>query len=327
MRAVVDARAPGAAALLLVLLASACGTLAPDGNPVGVLPSSGAGPYRALDEPSPLLSEPTASLDDPFLVAGEAGGGFTVYFTRRADDGTVDIARARFASLADRPLIERVLAADAAWEGGAIQQPALHQLGGGRTALLYAAASGAIGCALSDEAGRFTKLPGPLRVAAPGAGPLWSPALLAPEGGGVRLLFLDGVTTAARLMALDVDAAGAAALAAGDPAAVAGAVAAEVPRGEALAPGIGRFTARTVLLSTGRQRFDLFLTRPATPRSLAFAASYDGARFSAAAAPLLPAANPEEWSPAVAPAGDGGTLLVYGTGQGRRGVLSVARAP
>src|SRR5262245_345129 len=112
------------AAVAVAVGFTGCGTLAPDSGLVGQLPSSGAGPYVALAQPSPLLADPAASLDDPMLlVDGEA---LTIYCTRRDDAGHSTIIRARFTSIDDdAPVIETVLSADREYEGGAVSQPAV----------------------------------------------------------------------------------------------------------------------------------------------------------------------------------------------------------
>ena len=184
-------RAAPAVFALAVAGITGCGTLAPDGGPVGQLPSSGAGPYRALDQPSPLLADPAASLDDAVvLVDGEA---ITIYCTRRDDAGHSTIVRARFTSIDDEaPVIDTALVADRDYEGGSVSQPAVLDLGQGGTLLVYTTGEGTLGYAISSGDG-FRKGERPAKRQRPElAEPLSSPALLALDDSQVRLLYLDG---------------------------------------------------------------------------------------------------------------------------------------
>jgi hypothetical protein len=196
-------------AAVLAVLASACATL---GTPAGSddnLPSSGVGPFRPVTEqevPSGALApfvfsseqvlyrEPAvlAASGDPssasvILYAVGRVGGRDVIVRTRADDG-----RSFYGDVADNandthPLhaAPQVLAADQPWEGANLAGPSAVQVG--TQTWLYYGAAGGIGLAQSSDGATFTKAPGPVLGADPGAA--WEST---PPGAPSVAVFPDG---------------------------------------------------------------------------------------------------------------------------------------
>jgi hypothetical protein len=330
--------------LVFALAPLACGTLAPDGGGANELPESGAGSYTKLKgSAGTLLGDARASLDDAQLfVDGEA---LTVFFTRAPGDGTAAIRRARFPKLGEpASAVDTVLVADQPWEGGFVSQPAvLPPASDGDPWILCYASHAGIGCAASTDGNTFQKPRMP--VAGNGlsttASTASSPALFEwpryEAGSGevqvsiarMRLTYL----RAGAIWAIDLDRDNTAQLAL-DPGPTIPSLATPV-NGALIAPGaapwlesIGRFTARTVHLPTGRDRYDLFLSgASAGLRVVGFAGSFDGSAFALAANPMLDPKAPEEWAPTVAAYGAAGSLLLFSQAAGSRATIGVAQSP
>jgi hypothetical protein len=138
-------RAIAAAALL-----GACGGGGASGGGSEHLPTLGAGPYGKV--PVRLVSDLTADLEDPTVL--ETEGGYRIWFTRTAHDGTEpEIWTAELTSL-DEPAsgLAPALVADRAWEEGAARAPCALRLGDGRLALYYQGGT-SVGRAVSVDEG------------------------------------------------------------------------------------------------------------------------------------------------------------------------------
>jgi hypothetical protein len=194
----------GVVAIAAVLASAAtCGTLASPGGGGENLPSSGAGPFRALvrgelpafgvvpfvlDDADARYRQPCvlATTDDPagtavILYAVARVGGRDVIVRTRADD-----ARSFYGSAADNeagnhsahaPAV--VLAADGGWEGADLAGPSAVRAGG--QVWLYYAAAGGIGLATSADGLSFVKTGRP--VLGPDPGVTWETS--APRAPGV----------------------------------------------------------------------------------------------------------------------------------------------
>jgi hypothetical protein len=308
--------------MLSVCAMVACGTLAPDGGGASNLPVSGAGPYKKLvANDDTLINEPVvledagASLDDAQVLAN--GEALMVWVTRRTSDGKSSIRRADLARLEDGPMgLEMALAADQAWEMGAIGQPAVIL---GTPSLIFYSAGGGIGYARSDDAMTWEKAPGPALTASSDETAIASPAAVMLDG-KVRLFY----SGAGGIYAADAALADLAALVP-KPFTKAGLL---IPAASsAWASPDGRFTARTVVTVAGRPRYDLFLTGSLVMlRTVGFAASFDGTNFEIAGAPFLDPKAPEEWAPTVTNYRDG-ALLLFSQTQGNRSVIAGATSP
>ena len=179
---------------LALFLCISCGTLGtPGGEPSG-LPSSGVGPFRALQlgELTPkalvpyVFSNQTADYREPSVVATSTDptstevwmyvvghvGGVDVLVRTHADD-----ARSFYGDTADNatgapPTPPVVLQASQSWEGGAtgnLGGPSALMVGG--QLWLYYAAAGGIGLAQSSDGLTFAKQSGP--VLTPDASATW----------------------------------------------------------------------------------------------------------------------------------------------------------
>ena len=173
--------------LLLCGFLVSCGTLGtPGGEPAG-LPSSGVGPFRALQQgeltPKALLpyvfANQTADYREPSVVGTSTDpsstevwmyavahvGGVDVLVRTRADD-----ARSFYGDTSDNatgapPTPPVVLQASQAWEGGAtgnLAGPSALLVGG--QLWLYYAAAGGIGLAQSSDGLTFTRQSAPVLV-------------------------------------------------------------------------------------------------------------------------------------------------------------------
>lgn len=137
------------AAIVSLAALPACGLdLLGDYEPGGAanLPTSGAGPYLKLpadpttpvDEPF-VLTDRAAHLADPAVIALD-DGGFRLWFTRTpVDGGASTIATAELGDLGEPPRAAPAvaLAADQAWEAGAVAHPAVLARAGGTLELYY----------------------------------------------------------------------------------------------------------------------------------------------------------------------------------------------
>ncbi|HEX3344659.1 MAG TPA: hypothetical protein VHS09_08800, partial [Polyangiaceae bacterium] len=183
--------------LLSFVLLVSCGTLdTPGGEPAG-LPSSGVGPFRALEQgeltPKALVpyvfSNQTADYREPSVVGTSSDPSSTeVWLYAVAHVGTADVivrtraddARSFYGDVSDDstgapPAPPVVLKADQAWEGGAtgsLGGPSALLVGG--TLWLYYSAAGGIGLAQSSDGLTFTKQSAPVLV--PDAGAAWETA-------------------------------------------------------------------------------------------------------------------------------------------------------
>ena len=321
---------PIACALLLPPLVAGCGLLARSGGGDSDLPVSGAGPYKRLaaDEATPwdepvLLSDGLAALDDPLALAeGEAIG---LWYSRRDAKGGARIEHVDLARLEAAPSDPQVaLEPGPAWEGGRIVEPALLAPArpGGKWLLFYAARGG-LGYALSDDGHTWTRAPGPVLVATADEGSLASPALLRLGPDRVRLLYL----TRRGIEAADARQSDLANLAP-EPLVRRSGPPLVAPGAASWLPLLGRFTARSQTLSTGRVRHDLFLTGRAVDglRLVGFAASFDGLGFAVAPEPMVDVRAPEESAPSGI-AYRAGSLLFFTQPYGQRSTIAVARSP
>jgi|SRR5579871_6136407 len=307
---------------ILCVLVAGCGTLAPDGGGATDLPVSGAGPYGKLapNDAYPfqapyVLSDAGADLDDPYVLAwGDLLATWVTYTVGH----TSEIRHADFFSLetGSTGFIGAIQPAEA-WEGNRVAQPAILWTS---PWLLFYSGAGGIGYATSPDGHAWTKAPGPALVATADEGAISSPAAIL-IGDTVRLFYLasDGVRAAdARFADL--------------------AARAEAPfqrrAGVVIAPGAaswlpspGRLSARNVLLATGRERYDLFLSGSVDGvRAVGFASSFDGESFAIAAAPFLDPRSPDEWSPTVT-AYRAGSLLLFTQQEGQHSAIGAATSP
>jgi hypothetical protein len=183
------------ARLAALLLCVSCGTLAGSAGVPQGLPSSGVGPFRALQdgelapaavvpyvfssssalyrEPSVIGTSTDPSSTEVWMYAVAKVGGVDVIVRTRADD-----ARSFYGDLADNSDTSHpmhvppvVLQADQPWEGGAtgnLAGPSALMVGG--QLWLYYAAAGGIGLAQSsDGLTGFTKQSGPVLAPDPSA--------------------------------------------------------------------------------------------------------------------------------------------------------------
>lgn len=313
---------------LAALALSSCGTLAPDGGGDVGLPLSGVGPFRklapsddtAIAEPV-VLAAPGANLDDPFaLVDGER---LTLWFSRSDGKSGSTIGRADLPRLEDgAPSLDFALAAESPWEMGGVAQPSVLRGESGGPWLLFYAAGGAIGYATGDGVS-WDRLPGPALAPGVGERALGSPAPIL-EGDRVRLYFVvdGGAVEVAEAALADLAARAPTPFVrvAEDPVVRAG----DAPWLEA----IGRVTARAVATSTGRTRYDLYLsgTDDAGQRAVGMAASWDGESYAVPPVAFLDARRPNEWSPTVVDF-RGGALLLFTQPSGAGSVVAAATSP
>ncbi|HEY2517734.1 MAG TPA: hypothetical protein VGI39_42990 [Polyangiaceae bacterium] len=201
---------------LLALLAAACATLGTESAGDQNLPTSNMGPFRALlksedliaapyvldselahyREPAPLAldSNPASLQVALYAVAIDRTGGALrdAIVRTRADD-----ARSFYgASLSSDGQPEVVLRADQVWEGAGVHSPSLVRIGG--QVLLFYAADGGIGLALSKDGVAFQKVPAPVFQRDPTVG--WEtstptgPSVVALDDGLLHLFYAAGVS-------------------------------------------------------------------------------------------------------------------------------------
>ena len=324
---------------LTVVSVAGCGTLARDGGGAVDLPVSGAGPYNR--QPDPLLADLDANLDDSQVFAD--GDRLIVYLSRRTPDGRSTIVRADPATLTDTSsMFTPMITADAAWESGAVAEPALvPALAPGGRSLLFYQAAGRIGLAVGDgttttgnaSGAHFTKAAMPVLSALPEEGAaLASPAafVLRTSDGTptdtVRLFYLAG----GALYAADASFSALVSLAPnfvrvdGDPATPA--------RDPMLRAGdaswlkrLGRTTARSLRTAAGSARYDLFVSGAVDkPSVVGFASSFDALHFSVAATPFLDAKD--DHAPSVT-AYNARSVLLFTRSEGIRTIIAAATSP
>lgn len=327
--------------LALALAIAGCGTTGDAGGGDSNLPVSGAGPYKSLEPdetidritPPVVYLDPTADLDDPFVIAD--GEQLELWVTARRKSGTT-IDHAGATRLTDGFESEGVaLTADQPWEGGEVTGPSLIRGRGSDPWLMFYGAAGAIGWAISTDGVTWDKGPGPTlsangaeegtRLGAPGAvrigdrvrvyyaagDVLWAAEAplgdLAAGQGGVIWNRLDGdLETAAR-----------------DP------MVGAIPYGV----GLGRVFARADATPAGRVRHDLYFSVAATVGTgnspglptIGFAASFTGERFEVAPGSVMPKEGSAR-GPAMTPYGAGAVLL-YVARAGARDAISAALSP
>jgi hypothetical protein len=280
----------------------------PDGDiPDGEVPDGAVHDAGAPDGEAP----DAAALDAETLDAGPADGGAAL------DPVEVDRSkyqpRVIFRSAPSRlPRMEpgeRVLAAEAAWEGDEVFDPWAVVLPDGRTRLYYAAAGG-IGLAEAPtRGGAFVRVgAGPLLAAGPRGAPIRRPTVVRDPASAGYLLFAESGGRIVRSRSADGVAWSAPEDVALDLAADAGVVSVGTPGAVLAVPEIG--PPRVVLFFSAR-------TGDGTPR-LGIAASLDGVAFERALLPAFPR-NRAESFPAPVYFEPGAMLLYFASSDTQRG--------
>ena len=345
MRSVRSITVAGVLVSALLMLATGCGATGDSGGGASHLPVSGAGPFTPL-EPDPsldainppiVLSDPTADLDDPWVV--DYGDLMALWVTARRTNVT-DIEHAdSFALEQGFMQLGQAILPDQAWEAGAVSSASLVAgdpvVPNGIWVLFYAG-GGSLGWATAPAitlGHNWTKAPGPALLANGGeeGSELGSPAVVR-LGDRVRVYYLaSGVIWAADAPWDDVVNGRATTWTRldGDP---------STPERDPMlavppwALSIGRFTARAAETPAGRVRHDLYFTAIAAPTTKAqsvstcgFASSFTGDRFEIAAAPILPTTAATH-APAETPYRDG-ALLLYIEHSGVRDSVAAAKSP
>jgi hypothetical protein len=334
----------------LVLLAIGCGTGGDPGGGSSHLPVSGAGPFRPLPPdpdvpitPPIVLLDPTADLDDPFVLADGDLMALWVTTTRKTVTGTrVEHSDAYKLTDGFLPLIEAINP-DQSWEAGAVSSPSVIRAA---PWILFYGGGGAIGWATAADGHTWVKAPGPALE----ANNLEEGHLLASPSAvriddRVRVYYLaENAVWAAEAPFADVAAGRAATWTRvdGDP---------STPARDPMLDGNGltlatstlsvgvsalaRVTARAGQTPAGRVRHDLYYTAmlqqgPTTAgktgmSTCGFASSFTGDRFALGPAPILPIMQTTR-SPAETPYRDGAVLL-YVESDGARQAIAAATSP
>jgi hypothetical protein len=200
----------------LLALLGACATLGSPGQGDVDLPTSGVGPFRKLTatevrEIAPnVLAGINVHYTEPSALAaiGDGSAGVFLYAVATTTDAMMtmnatttivrtraDDARSFFGTKDDGgPLPPRVLAADAAWEGGRIGGPSALRVGS--QVWLYYHGAGGIGLARSDDGLAFMKEAQPVLVHDPSV-PEEGTTIAAPSvaiypDGSYRMLYASG---------------------------------------------------------------------------------------------------------------------------------------
>lgn len=173
---------PLAFAPLALLVAAACSTLATPGGGAENLPTSGVGPFQALDQmqvaPQDIapfvFTRAGVGVTEPSILAESADGsspavtlyavvpgktGSTIVRTR-ADDGRTFYGDAPDQVTFPSHKPPQVLAASLPWEGADVTGPSVLRVGA--EIWLYYAAAGGIGLARSPDGATFTKTGAPV---------------------------------------------------------------------------------------------------------------------------------------------------------------------
>ena len=292
---------------LVSLALCSCGAVGTAGAPESNLPQAGIGPFvpikamagDRIDAPT-VLSSLGVDYDDPIVVVSD--GKLHLWATARRGD-SVSIQHAESSKLGDGfSLPEAALTADAEWEQGKVESPAVVA---GSPWLLFYAAGGAIGIATSADRFHFQKRATPVLTAngAEEGGALSAPSAVR-DGDRVRLYYVaSGVVWAAdgsvsdwlsgsNIRRLD----GGLATPDRDP------MLARAP----YAVAIGRAFAQVTATPIGRQRHDLFFSATLSAASetsdavtnCGVAASFSGSDFVVASTPILPT-RPSSRAPAM----------------------------
>ncbi|HKA90846.1 MAG TPA: hypothetical protein VKE22_24455 [Haliangiales bacterium] len=135
---------------------AACGMGAASGGGTDHLPVSGAGPYGDIGDQPVVFADPGADLTSPTAIALE-GGGFRIWYARAGEIWRVDLGDGPGPAGEPAP----ALAADRAWEAGAVGNPSVTPAPGGGLLMVYEAA-GQVGAARSNDGVAWMKDAAPL---------------------------------------------------------------------------------------------------------------------------------------------------------------------
>lgn len=139
-----------------IVALAGCGLGGAPGGGSDHLPVSGVGPYADVGDDPVVVSDPTADLTSPTAIA-LPDGGFRIWYARAGEIWRVDLADVP-GTAGERAL---ALAADQAWEGGAVENPSVTAAPGGGLLMVYEAA-GQVGAARSADGLAWTKDLAPL---------------------------------------------------------------------------------------------------------------------------------------------------------------------
>jgi hypothetical protein len=184
--------AQGTALTLALLVAGACGTGAAPAGGDQNLPNARVGPFRVLrtgetTRKAPFIFDSGLWRDPEIVGLGDNSGARARLFLAGGGETIAFLAFTDLDQAVDRGIgvPTRILEASEPWEMGALSAPAV-LAEGGRTVLFYAA-GGCIGRAVSLDGETFTREPATPVLCGDERGPVTSPSITRGADGGLRL--------------------------------------------------------------------------------------------------------------------------------------------